>query len=194
MAKKIDPNDPAGSSRSPGYSEPSAARKAKVHLREARDELRALASRQAGGVKAKAGKTANDKKQVAAGKVHAVARALREAGDALDRDGERELARWGRDAADQVERVAGYLDRQDLSGLAHDLDTRARNNPGAFVAGTFAAGIALGRFLRSSHPEPEQRETYGEEPGEVVGPSAPVRSPTARDLTSPEPWEEEFHG
>jgi hypothetical protein len=145
----------------------SSTGKTKGRLREAKAELRSQTSHRAAGLKSRASETAEKEKQVAAGKIHAVARALREAGDALDRDGEIDLARWGREVADQVERVAGYLDRKDLSGLAQDLEHRARDNPGAFVGGTFTVGLMIGRFLRS-HAEPDvqlndgsRREIYG---------------------------------
>jgi hypothetical protein len=158
----------------------SSTGKAAGRLREAKSELRSKASREATGLKSKASETAEKEKQVAAGKIHAVARALREAGDALDRDGEIDLARWGREAADQVERVAGYLDRKDLSGLAHDLEHRARDNPGAFVGGTFTVGLMIGRFLRSSHVEPDL-EQKAESRRELYGEPSPA-------------WEEGLHG
>jgi hypothetical protein len=94
-----------------------------------------------------------EKKQVASEKVHALARALRAAGDTLEDDGESALARYGRQAADQVERLASYIDGNDTSGMIRQFEHIARDNPAAFTGSTFAAGLLLGRFLRSSRPD-----------------------------------------
>lgn len=133
----------------------AAKRAVKEKAEETKETLKAEGREQKERLEARAEEKVSAQKQVAAGKAHALASALREAGATLERDGEAELARYGRQAAEQVERAAGYLERNDLNGFVHDLERAAREHPGAFVGGTFAAGVMLGRFLRSSRPEPD---------------------------------------
>lgn len=130
-----------GISRTPGSAgevrvhAQEVSRGVKERARDARDEFESRAE---------------ERKQEMAGRIHSVARALRDTGDALDREDERQLARFGHDAADAVERAAGYMERQDLRGLIHDVEDTGRRNPGALLAGSLAAGLAVGRFLRAS--------------------------------------------
>ena len=127
----------------------------KEKAEETKETLKAAGREQKERLEARAEEKVSAQKQIAAGKAHALASALREAGATLERDGEAELARYGRQAAEQVERAAGYLERNDLNGFVHDLERTAREHPGGFVGGTFAAGLMLGRFLRSSRPDPD---------------------------------------
>lgn len=131
---------------------------------ETAGEVKRVAKEKAGDVKAEVRERAqevkqevrgrvDEKKQIASDKVHAFARALRAAGDTLEDEGENALARYGRQAADQVERFASYLDGNDTSGMMRQFEHIARDNPAAFTGSTFAAGLLLGRFLRSSRPD-----------------------------------------
>jgi hypothetical protein len=54
--------------------------------------------------------------------------------------------------SEQVEKISGYLERQDLRGLMSDLEGFARRNPAIFLGGAFALGILAARFLKSSNP------------------------------------------
>lgn len=101
---------------------------------------------------------AREGKRALSHKVSAVANALRRVGDSLDEEGENDLARYGRGTAERVERFAGYLENHDVRGLVSDIEDMARRNPGTFVATTFAAGLLLGRFLRSSPDDHQTRD------------------------------------
>lgn len=90
-----------------------------------------------------------------------VGRAMRLAAEDLDGEGQGWLADYTRRAAGQVERVTQYLHDEDAPAMLTDLEEMARKNPGTFLGTSFAAGIAAGRFLRSSRPEngrDQQRE------------------------------------
>jgi hypothetical protein len=132
----------------------------KEKAEETKETLKAAGREQKERLEARAEEKVAAQKQVAARRAHALASALREAGATLERDGEAELGRYGRQAAEQVERAAGYFERNDLNGFVHDLERTARDHPGAFVGGTFAAGVMLGRFLRSSRPEPAATDAW----------------------------------
>ena len=115
--------------------------------------------------------------------VECLTRAMRAAGDSLEGDGERRMAAWSRQAADQVERAASYLEEEDPRSMLEDLEQLARSNPTAFVSTTFAAGLILGRFLRSSAPTAADGDgQYGE--GSLDS-AAGGASGTAREETLP---------
>jgi hypothetical protein len=76
------------------------------------------------------------------------------------------LARYGRQAAGQVERLASHVDSNDTNGVMREIENIARDNPAAFTGGTFAAGLLLGRFLRSSRPDDASRRPDDTDRGE----------------------------
>jgi hypothetical protein len=142
---------------------------------ETAGEVKRVAKEKASGVKAEVRERAQEvkeevrgrveeRKHAATEKVHALARALRAAGDTLENEGEGALARYGRQAADQVERLASYIDDNDTSGMMRQFEGMARDNPAAFTGTTFAAGLLLGRFLRASRPD-DARDTRSFERG-----------------------------
>jgi hypothetical protein len=53
-------------------------------------------------------------------------------------------------AAEQVQRVAGYLRGKDLDELVAETERFARRQPVVFVAGAFGLGLVVARFLKSS--------------------------------------------
>lgn len=121
-------------------------------LDDAKQRVEDAARRARGAVESEVEKEAEHGRHAAAHRVDTLARALRRAGDALESEGEEDLGRYGRETAERVERFGDYLDRRDVNGLVHDLEGTARSNPAAFIGSTFAAGLLLGRFLRSSSP------------------------------------------
>lgn len=83
-------------------------------------------------------------------RLDAVGRALRTAAEELDAEGESWLAGYTGEAARVVDRSAGYLKEEDGSAMMADLQQWARENPALLVGTSITAGLALGRFLRSS--------------------------------------------
>jgi len=53
-------------------------------------------------------------------------------------------------ASDKVDRLASYVDTASARGLAADVHNFARQRPAWFFGGAFLAGLALGRFAKSS--------------------------------------------
>jgi hypothetical protein len=84
--------------------------------------------------------------------VETIARALRRAGDDMRNQGEPRFADLTDRAATRVERFGSYLHGQQPHAMLGDLERSARNHPAYFVAGTFAMGLLIGRFLRSGEP------------------------------------------
>ena len=86
-----------------------------------------------------------------------LARALRVARDSLWTEGEERMASMAGQAADQVDRMSGYLEDEDPAAMLDDLSALGRQNPGAFLGSAFTLGLAAGRFLRASSPEGADR-------------------------------------
>lgn len=53
-------------------------------------------------------------------------------------------------AAEQAERVAGYLRQTDARQLVHSIEDVARRQPLLFVGGAFVLGIAASRFVKAA--------------------------------------------
>ena len=53
-------------------------------------------------------------------------------------------------AAEQAERVAGYLRQTDARQLVHSIEDVARRQPLLFVGGAFVLGVAASRFVKAA--------------------------------------------
>lgn len=87
-----------------------------------------------------------------------VADQLRQAGDNLGED-----QGWARQAfshgAEGLERVSGYLRDGRLDDFARDLQTFARSNPAAFLAGSVAIGFLAARMAKTATERATQQPT-----------------------------------
>lgn len=111
-----------------------------------------LASQAVSQVKDRLADATEERKSQATGALEALGRTLRQAGDNLRQEGLDPVGDLGMRAADQVDRMADYLRRQDMNGLLRDVQRAARNHPEIFLGGALVCGILVGRFLRSSTP------------------------------------------
>lgn len=111
-----------------------------------------LASQAVSQVKGRLADATEERKSQATGALEAFGRTLRQAGDNLRQEGLDPVGDLGMRAADQVDRMADYLRRQDMNGLLRDVQRTARNHPELFLGGALFCGILVGRFLRSSAP------------------------------------------
>jgi hypothetical protein len=123
-----------------------------------------------GKVKEKVAGMVEERKSQATGGLQQMAGALREVGSTLERNGLGPASMLTDKAASQIERTAGYLQRRDFDGLVRDTRDFARQHPEIVVGTAVLAGVLLGRFLRSSAPEPPELDYptelgYSEPPG-----------------------------
>ena len=122
-------------------------------------------------------------------RVGSVSRALRAAGDALRDDDEGRMSDWSRQAAEQIDRLAGYIDRKDYTELLEDVRRFARERPALFLGGMFVTGLLAGRFVRATSPERRYREDYegaeGSEGSEGLGEARNYVESTTFETTSP---------
>jgi hypothetical protein len=141
-------------------------------------EGRRAAGAVADRVKQKVAVTVEQQKEQATGSLQQIAQALRDVGRSLEQGGMSGAPRVTGRAAEQVDRTADYLRRRDFDGLVADTRRLARNHPEIFVGGAVLVGILLGRFLRSSTPEPamELGLTDSELEGDLAGGSPSERS------------------
>lgn len=150
-----------------------SGRELEVGAREKADRAKATAKEESKDLKAQGREVADQVKHAAEGEIDrrstkladgldSVGRAMRLAAEDLDGEGQDWLADYTRRAAGQVERVTRYLHDEDAPAMLTDLEDMARKNPGTFLGTSFAAGVAAGRFLRSSRPQHGQGRQRGQ--------------------------------
>jgi ElaB/YqjD/DUF883 family membrane-anchored ribosome-binding protein len=94
-------------------------------------------------------------------------------------------ARYVEQAADRAEKVGDYLERSDGERILNDVESFARSNPWAVVAGGVAIGFAVSRMLKASSGE-RYRASLGDG-GNGVGESTAVQVsvPSNQELVDP---------
>jgi len=93
-----------------------------------------------------------------------VAQALRQASDQLRSEQQAPLLHeYVASAANQVERLSGYLRSTDTREMDRGLERFARQQPALFVGGAFMLGLLGARFLKTSSESTASRHTddYG---------------------------------
>jgi hypothetical protein len=130
-----------------------------------------------------------DQRSIQAGEQMASgAQALRSTSERLHEEGQDGAARAAERAADQAERVGGYLKESDADRILHDVEDFGRRQPLAVAAIGIAAGFAASRVLKAS-----SRSRYASRPaqrpalGEGLGGDAPGTAPPAAAVPSPTP-------
>jgi hypothetical protein len=82
----------------------------------------------------------------------AFSRALRAASDHLANSDQRTASKFILDAAGGMERMSFSLKSQPFEDVLEEVRSFGRDNSGALIAGSVLAGLALGRFVKSSSP------------------------------------------
>ena len=91
-----------------------------------------------------------------------VAQALRQASQQVQEQNQGAFRQYIDTAADQVERLSGYLRSNDLGQIVGQVEDFARRQPALFLGGAFVLGLFGARFLKSSSPRSSDR--YGSAP------------------------------
>jgi hypothetical protein len=94
------------------------------------------------------------RKRVAADQIDELAHALGRAGEQLDQS-QPTLAAYANQIASGVSNLATRLRDDSVEELLDDARQAARRNPGLFLLGGFALGVALARFLKASERSTE---------------------------------------
>jgi hypothetical protein len=80
----------------------------------------------------------------------AVVHAAHQTSQQLRGQGQDAVARYADRAAQQAERLAGYLRQHEVEDLVADAESFARRQPQLFLAGGLALGLIAARFFKSS--------------------------------------------
>ncbi|HMJ01886.1 MAG TPA: hypothetical protein VK506_03030 [Conexibacter sp.] len=123
-----------------------------------------------------------DQRSTQAGEqVRSTAQALRTTSERLREEGQDGPARAAERAADQAEKVGGYLERSDGDRILHDVEDFGRRQPMAVVAIGIAAGFAASRFLKAS-----SRSRYEQASAQLpreTGPVVPTHGATTSGIS-----------
>jgi hypothetical protein len=92
----------------------------------------------------------SEQKDTAASSLGTVAQALHRTAQELEGEQTGPLGDYAHRAADQVERLSGYLQQHDLSDLQREAEYFARRRPALFLGGAFVLGLMAARFMKSS--------------------------------------------
>jgi hypothetical protein len=86
----------------------------------------------------------------AGGQVRSTAQALRSTSQRLREEGQDGPARATERAADQAEKIGGWLEQSDADRILRDVEEFGRRQPMAVAAIGLALGFAASRFLKAS--------------------------------------------
>jgi hypothetical protein len=135
--------------RASGYAR-RAAEGLRDQARTTVDDLKDRARDMAGDARSRARAAADRQKDAVAEQVDGFASALRSAADDLTHREQRFGAGCFEQVAAGLEQMSEALRRRDLAEFVENVEDFARRQPVAFIGGTVVAGLALGRFVKSS--------------------------------------------
>jgi hypothetical protein len=142
----------------------------------------------------------NEQKDRAADGVENIAKSVHALKDKLDEQQLATASRYVESAADRIEQFADYLRQHDVQEMRRNAEQIARNHPGTFLGSLLLAGVALGRFLRSSSELEEETESsstrqYQSDLTATQPPTSPQPDiPAEPAQTTAPPWAEQARG
>ena len=126
------------------------------------DQAKSTAGEVVGQAKDVATTKISDQKEQAADSLGAVADTLRQTTQQLRGQNLGPLVGVADSAATQLEDLSRYLRDSNVEDLVRDVEGFARRQPVLFLSGAFAIGLLAARFLKSSAPEPDYPDYYGQ--------------------------------
>lgn len=143
MTGSRSPDSAANVNPSSGMRETSASGSGGSLTEQAHETLSGVGSSVVSRVDAQKDRTAEG--------LQGFARALRKTGNELrEQDTDLPIDRYVSSAADQVERLSGFLRSHDVRELMDGAERMAREQPALFLGGAFVLGLLGARFLKSS--------------------------------------------
>ncbi|MCV3209984.1 hypothetical protein OHD62_19265 [Mesorhizobium sp. YC-39] len=119
-------------------------------LHDARDELTRKAGDYASEVKQALFNKAEGTQRDVSANLSAFGGALRAASEHLANSDQRTASKFVLDAAGGLERLSSSVKDKPFEEVLGEIQSFGRDNPGALIAGSVLAGLALGRFIKSS--------------------------------------------
>jgi F0F1-type ATP synthase membrane subunit b/b' len=153
-------------------------------LHDARDEL----TRKAGDYAAEAKQALFDKAEGTqrdiSSNLKAFSGALRAASEHLANNDQRTASKFTLDAAGALERLSSSLKDKPFEDVLGEMRSFGRENSGALIAGSVLAGLALGRFIKSSPPS--ARTESRSQTGGDSEPASNSDEPATRSAEAPD--------
>lgn len=145
-------NNPSnfGTGGSPGRSGNVVTEQVQQGGQQVARQAQDAATQVAGQAQERARSVLQGQKDQVANNLNTVAQALRQTGQQLRDQDQGSVSQIPERAADQLERVSGYLQQREISQLVAELEDFARSNSTIFLTGAFALGAIAARFLKSS--------------------------------------------
>lgn len=154
--------------RNPNYANqnPADSGTAGTHDNSSTDQVKQSAGQVADQTQQAASQVADQAKQAARSQLavrkdqtaqglNVVSSAVRDMGNKLrQNDQTSSYAQFTDQAANQVQRVAGYLHNHDVRQIVSDAEDWARRDPMLTLGGAFVLGLVAARFLKSSGVQP----------------------------------------
>lgn len=139
-------------SSSTGHSgSSSTSGQAQQVIQERVDQAREVVQQAAGTAKEQVSQQVDTRSTTVGGQVGSVGEALRKAGEHLRSQGNDMPAQVAERAAEQVDRLGGYLRDTDGHAIVRDVEDFARRRPLIVMAGGVALGVVAARMLKASN-------------------------------------------
>jgi phage I-like protein len=150
MATKKSKTDTQDSTRAGSKKKGKSARST---ASEATEKTREEASRLSDQAKEQFAGQAERQKAQASDQLDDIGEALRKTSDTLHEEDKDSVANLTEGAAQQIERLSGYLRDRSVNEMLSEAKRFARRKPGMFLGGAAVLGFFGSRFFRSSDPD-----------------------------------------
>lgn len=114
------------------------------------EQAQEKAQQAAGQIKGRVRDQVDERSTEAGRQVNATAGDIRKVGEELRKQGKDQPAKMATQAADQAERIGGYLERSDGEAILRDVEEFGRRQPWAVALGGLALGFVASRLLKAS--------------------------------------------
>jgi hypothetical protein len=154
-----------GTSGSTSGTSGLTAESAKETARGLIDQAKGTAGQAFGAATQRATEVLDEKKVGLASGLTGVADAVRQVGETLRSSDEEtgipvKAAEYSDTLAQQIEKISGYFERNDVRTMVRDVEGYARRNPALFIGAAFGLGLLAARFLKSSPSNVGTRRSY----------------------------------
>jgi len=160
---------PEDGSQAPGMRPEPAIEPVPATIKEqvgaARRRVKGEAAQFAATARQKAAGAVEQRQHQVTGAIGDFANAIRRASDDLTEHNQSMAAQIVSRAADSLEGVSRTIDGKSPGEMLNAVRDFGRRHPVAFIGGAALVGLAIGRFVRSSVPEPDYDETFNYEAG-----------------------------
>jgi hypothetical protein len=156
-------------------------------LHDAKDEVTRKAGEYASEAKAALFEQAEGTQRDISANMKAFGGALRAASEHLANADQRAASKFVLDAAGGLERLSSSLKDKPFEEVLGEIRSFGKENSGALIAGSVLAGLALGRFIKSSAVPSQPKAGGGDE---NAGPTSWNPAPSSGASNHPNAWDD----